>query len=98
MPTAGNGCTFASRAAGRRSSSCTTGYRRVLAPFLRRDFDYAPHVTVGRADDVAICERMLREARVTFPRPIDAVLRSLSILALPPDGSLSVEAEIPLGN
>jgi 2'-5' RNA ligase len=73
-------------------------YRRVLAPFLRREFDYAPHVTVGRADDVANCERMLRDARVAFPRPLDAVLRSLSILALPPDGSLSVEAEIPLGN
>lgn len=72
-------------------------YRRVLAPFLRREFDYAPHVTIGRADDVPTCEAMLREARLALPRPVDAVLRSLSILALPPDGSVAVETEVPLG-
>ena len=73
-------------------------YRRSLAPFLRSEFDYAPHVTIGRADDAAVCEGMLREARIAFRHPLDAVLRSLSILVLPPDGSLSVEAEVPLGD
>ena len=72
-------------------------YRRVLAPFLRREFDYAPHVTIGRADDAPTCESMLREARLALPRPVDAVLRSLSILVLPPDGSVAVETEVPLG-
>ena len=73
-------------------------YRRSLAPFLRSEFDYAPHVTIGRADDIGACESMLRDARIAFGRPRDAVLRSLAILALPPGSGLTVEAEVPLGN
>jgi len=73
-------------------------YRRSLAPFLRSEFDYAPHVTIGRADDIRSCESMLRDARIAFGRPRDAVLRSLAILALPPGSGLTIEAEVPLGN
>ena len=72
-------------------------YRRALAPFLRTEFDYTPHVTIGRADLPDACEAMLREARAKFARPRDAVLRSLAIVALPPDAPLHVEAEVPLG-
>ncbi|HVF63333.1 MAG TPA: 2'-5' RNA ligase family protein [Casimicrobiaceae bacterium] len=72
-------------------------YRRALSPFLRREFDYMPHVTIGRAADWPACEAMVCEARATFRRPIDAVLRTLSILALPTDGELFVETEIGLG-
>lgn len=72
-------------------------YRHVLAAFLKHEFDYAPHVTIGRADDAARCDRMLHEARIAFPRPLDAVVRSLSILTLSPDGKAVVDSEIPLG-
>jgi 2'-5' RNA ligase len=72
-------------------------YRRGLAPFLRTDLDYVPHVTIGRADDLEACDAMLREARATFARPIDAMLRSLAIVEVDGDGRAAVVAELPLG-
>ena len=72
-------------------------YRRTLAPFLRREFDYEPHVTLGRAEDVAACEAMLDAARAAFPRPLEAVLRSLALVTLHGNGGVRVEREIALG-
>jgi 2'-5' RNA ligase len=71
-------------------------YRRALAPFLRREFEYLPHVTVARADTAASCERLVEEAKHALVQPVDAVLRTLSVIALR-DGTLSIDAEIPLG-
>ncbi|HEX4886014.1 MAG TPA: 2'-5' RNA ligase family protein [Casimicrobiaceae bacterium] len=72
-------------------------YRGALAAFLRREFEYEPHVTLGRATDAAACESMVDAARGRFAQPIDVVLRSLSIVALPADGAAVVEREIGLG-
>jgi 2'-5' RNA ligase len=72
-------------------------YRRALAPFLRREFDYEPHVTIGRADDADACERIVDEARHALAAPIDAALRTVSVLALTPAGDVAVESEIGLG-
>lgn len=72
-------------------------YRRVLAPFLRAEFEYLPHVTIGHADDAHACSAMIAEARSTFARPLDATLRTLTLLALRSQGRVTVEAEIGLG-
>jgi 2'-5' RNA ligase len=72
-------------------------HRRALAHFLRREFDYAPHVTIGRAADAAACDAMLGEARATFAHPVDLVVRSLHVLTLAADGAATREAEIGLG-
>ena len=71
-------------------------YRRALAPFLRREFDYEPHVTIGRARDLPACEAMLDAARAAFPRPLEVVLRSLAIVTLLDHGEVRVEREIAL--
>jgi 2'-5' RNA ligase len=72
-------------------------YRRGLAPFLRTDLDYVPHVTIGRAQRVDACEAMLRDARAAFARPLDAALRSLAIVAIDGDERIAIEARVPLG-
>jgi 2'-5' RNA ligase len=72
-------------------------YRGALAPFLRREFDYEPHVTLARAEDAPGCDAMVVHARATFTRPLEAVLRSLAVVALPHDGRVVVEREIGLG-
>lgn len=72
-------------------------YRGVLAPFLRREFEYEPHVTVGRAGDAPACERMLAQARLAFPRPLAGVLRALAIVAFDEAGRATIEREVALG-
>jgi 2'-5' RNA ligase len=71
-------------------------YRGALAPFLRREFDYEPHVTIGRAATPAACEALVAAARSQFVRPVDAVLRSLAIVALPSDDRAVVERDVAL--
>jgi 2'-5' RNA ligase len=72
-------------------------YRGVLAPFLRREFDYEPHVTLARAADVADCDALVGEARRRFARPIETVVRALSTIVLAPGQRIAVEAEVALG-
>lgn len=72
-------------------------YRGALAPFLRREFDYAPHLTVGRAADAAACDAVLAAARTCFARPLEAVVRALCVVTLAADGPARVEREIGLG-
>lgn len=72
-------------------------YRGPLASFLRREFDYEPHVTVGRAGDPVSCDAMVEQAGATFARPLDAVLCSLAVVALCADGTMRVERHVGLG-
>ena len=72
-------------------------YVRALAPFLRSEFEYRPHVTLARAPEAAGCAAILGEARATFTRPLDFVLRSLAVLSLRPDGAIGIDAEIGRG-
>jgi len=72
-------------------------YRRALAPFLRPEFGYEPHVTIARATDAHECDRLVNEARDGFRRAIEASLRTVSVIALANDGRVTVEHEIGLG-
>lgn len=72
-------------------------YRRVLAHFLRREFDYEPHLTIGRAGDAPACDAIVADARARFHRPVDAVLRTLTVVSIRDAGSVIREAEIGLG-
>jgi 2'-5' RNA ligase len=72
-------------------------YRRALAPFLRPEFAYEPHVTIARAADAHACDRLVNDARDGFRRAIEASLRTLTVIALSGDGRVDVEHEIGLG-
>ena len=72
-------------------------YRGVLAPFLRREFHYDPHLTVGRAADAGACAAMVDAARAALPHPIEATLDTLTICALGADGRVVQEHAIGLG-
>jgi 2'-5' RNA ligase len=72
-------------------------YRGVLAPFLRSEFDYLPHVTLARAADAAECDALVREARHAFAQPVDTVVRTLSTIVLSREGRVDIEADIGLG-
>jgi 2'-5' RNA ligase len=72
-------------------------YRRALAHFLRREFDYEPHLTIARANDAGACDEIVAAARAAFRQPLDAVLRSLTIVAVHDDGRVVREADVGLG-
>jgi 2'-5' RNA ligase len=72
-------------------------YRRSLAPFLRDDLVYDPHVTIGRGRDAAEADAIAVEADAAFPRPLELVLRSLALVAVPRAGAAVRECEIGLG-
>ena len=73
-------------------------YRGALAPFLRRDLPYEPHVTIGRAPDAPACERVLAAARAAgLDRPREAVIRTLTLCNLHDDGRVSADDEFALG-
>src|SRR5206468_1262087 len=73
-------------------------YRRALAPFLRADLPYEPHLTIGRAADAATCDSLLDAARAAaLHRPRDAVMRALTLCTLHDDERVSADAEFPLG-
>jgi len=73
-------------------------YRGALAPFLRRDLPYEPHLTIGRAPDAAACDTLLDAARAArLDRPRHGVMRTLTLCALTHDGRVLAEAEFPLG-
>jgi 2'-5' RNA ligase len=72
-------------------------YRGVLAPFLRRELHYDPHLTVGRANDADACPAMVEAARVALPHAIEATLDMLTVCALGTDGRIVREHTIGLG-
>jgi 2'-5' RNA ligase len=73
-------------------------YRGALAPFLRRELAYEPHVTIGRAVDPRACSAMIEAARAArLDRPRDAVMRALTLCRVHDDGSVTPEMEFALG-
>ncbi len=72
-------------------------YRGVLAPFLRQDFRYELHLTIGVADDVDACNAMLAQAAAALRQPIAATVASLCVVTLRSNGRIERGAEIPLG-
>jgi 2'-5' RNA ligase len=72
-------------------------YRGVLAPFLRHDFPYEPHLTIGVADDVAACNAALARAATQLRQPVAATVNALCVVTLRSDGRIERGTEIPLG-
>lgn len=73
-------------------------YRGALAPFLRVELPYEPHLTIGRADDPAGCQDLVRAARAQrLERPRDAVMRTLTLCRVRNDGGVTPEMEFALG-
>jgi 2'-5' RNA ligase len=73
-------------------------YRGALAPFLRRELPYEPHVTIARAVDVLACDALLRTARAQgLDRPRDAVMRTLTLCTVHEDGRVEPYAQFELG-
>ena len=72
-------------------------YRGVLSPYLRREFSYEPHVTIGWSEHAAECEPMLDAARAAFAVPLAAVVRELALIGLDASGHVERRAAVPLG-
>jgi 2'-5' RNA ligase len=73
-------------------------YRGALAPFLRRDLPYEPHLTIARAAEAATCDALLAQAAAMgLGAPRDAVLRTLTLCTLRADGTLATDEEFGIG-
>jgi len=73
-------------------------YRGALAPFLRRDLPYEPHLTIARAADAPACEHLLDAARAQgLHRPRDAVMRALTLCTLHDGNRVTADADFALG-
>lgn len=73
-------------------------YRGILAPFLRVEFAYEPHLTIGRAADTSACAAMLRAAEESLRAPVEATLDALTLLTLRGNGRVERLCDIPLGS
>ena len=71
-------------------------YTRSLAPHLRRDLPYAPHITIARHADYRQLEAALEEAEGEFRGEFSEVIRDVSLLAVGRDGKIDVLASIAL--
>jgi 2'-5' RNA ligase len=73
-------------------------YRGALAPFLRADLPYEPHVTIGRAADPRACEAVIDAARAQrLEAPREAVMRTLTLCRVHPYSAVEPEMEFGLG-
>jgi 2'-5' RNA ligase len=73
-------------------------YRGVLAPFLRPELPYEPHITIGRAGDPRACDAIIGAARVQrLDAPRDAVMRTLTLCRVRGDDRVTAEMEFALG-
>ena len=72
-------------------------YRGVLAPFRRHDFPFQPHLTIGVAPDVDVCNAALDRAAMQLRQPIASTVHALSVVTLRSDGRIERGNEIPLG-
>ena len=73
-------------------------YAGSLAPFLRAEFTYEPHLTIARAAPGHDCDALLaRAAALDLGRPRDAIVRTVTLCTLRPDGTLTTDEEFGLG-
>jgi 2'-5' RNA ligase len=72
-------------------------YRGPLAPFLRREFDYTPHLTIGRAADAAALAAMAPAAAKACAAPLAATIDALAIVTLWPDGRVTRARDVGFG-
>src|SRR5260221_3788510 len=71
-------------------------YTRSLAPHLRRDLPYEPHVTLARYAEFASLEGALAEAAEEFGAEVGETMREVTLLAVGADGRISPLKTIPL--
>ena len=71
-------------------------YTRSLAPHLRRDLEYAPHITIARHPTLEALDAAAEAARDAFGDEFRDVVRELTLLSVEPDGRISPLAAIPL--
>ena len=71
-------------------------YTRGLAPHLREEIPYEPHITLARHPALPDLDAALAEARDTFGEEFRDTLRHVSLVAVEPDGRIAPLAEIPL--
>ena len=64
-------------------------YTRSLAPHLRRDMPYEPHITIARHREYAALEGALAEAEEEFGAELGETLREVTLLAVGPNGRIS---------
>ena len=72
-------------------------YRGVLAPFLRSELAFDPHLTLGRVADAADAVALAAAARALLAQPVDATLDALSVCTLASDARLVHRRDIALG-
>jgi len=72
-------------------------YRGVLAPFLRHDFRWELHLTIGVADNVDACNAMLAHAAAALRQPVVATIASLCVVTVHSNDRVERGEEIPLG-
>jgi hypothetical protein len=54
-------------------------------------------LTIARAADAPSCDTLVASARARFRQPLDAVLRTLTVIALHEDGRVVRETDVGLG-
>ena len=64
-------------------------YTRSLAPHLRRDLPYEPHITLARQGDYQRLQEALAEAEEEFGGELEDVLRAVQVLAVAPNGKIT---------
>jgi 2'-5' RNA ligase len=87
---------MASRGAAAVSTLHDKLYTRSLAPHLRRDLAYEPHITLARNADLATLERAMAEADDAFGGEFSDVIREVSLLAVDRNGKIERLQEISL--
>ena|SRR5687768_9407554 len=65
-------------------------YTRSLAPHLRRDLPYEPHITLGRHADYARLQAALAEAEDTFREEHAGVIREVALLGVERNGKITL--------
>ena len=71
-------------------------YTRALAPHLRRDLDYIPHITLARHASLQALDAAIEEARDTLEAEYRDVMREVTLLAVGPDGRIAPLAVLAL--
>lgn len=71
-------------------------YTRSLAPHLRRDLPYEPHLTLARCRDPAGLEEALARAAAACEREYAGVMRELTLIALAAGGKIERLSTFPL--
>ena len=73
-------------------------YRGALAPFLRPELPYEPHLTVARASPARDADALMAAARrAGIDRPREDVMRELTLVRMGPRGAIVHEAQFGLG-